>query len=100
VTLKTLLVAAALVLLPAMVLVEEEITAVVTGYKYRELDKTARAFYVMGVVEGMQFEAAHVKFEPDLVVLRGCVGGRTGGQLMAIVDTSTRRRTRSSGTSR
>jgi len=40
----------------------------------------------MGVVEGMQFEAANVKFEADLIVLRDCVGGRTGGQLMAIVD--------------
>jgi len=83
---KAFLIAGALAVLPAAAVAEEEISSIVTGNKYRELDTTAKTFYVMGVVEGMQFEAANVKFEADLVVLRGCVGGRTGGQLTAIVD--------------
>jgi len=83
---KAVLVAAALATFPVTVSAEEEILSVVTGNKYRELEPAARTFYVMGVIEGMQFEAAHLKFQPDLVVLRGCIGGRTGGQLMAIVD--------------
>ena len=65
---------------------EEDILALVTGNKYQEIDEIARAFYVMGAVEGMHFEAAHIKFSPDVLVLGGCVSGRTGRQLMAIVD--------------
>lgn len=65
---------------------EEEISAVITGNKYRELGEVARVFYVMGAVEGMQSEAARLKFQPDVVMLGGCVAKRTGRQLMAIVD--------------
>jgi hypothetical protein len=65
---------------------EEDTLALVTGNKYQEISDSARAFYVMGAVEGMYFEAAHVKFSPDVLVLGGCVSGRTGLQLRAIVD--------------
>jgi len=65
---------------------EEEVLALVTGNKYQEIDEVARPFYVIGAVEGMHFEATHVKFSPDVLVLGGCVSGRSGRQLMAIVD--------------
>jgi hypothetical protein len=76
----------ATLMLPMTISAEEEFSAIVTGNKYRELGEAARTFYVMGVVEGIQFEAAQLKFQPDLVVLGGCVGGRTGNQLRAMVD--------------
>jgi hypothetical protein len=65
---------------------DEVRAAIVTGNNYRELGETARAFYVMGAVEGMQSEAARLTFNPDIVMPGGCVAGRTGRQLMAIVD--------------
>jgi hypothetical protein len=50
------------------------------------MSETARTFYVIGAVEGILFEATQLKFKADVLVLGGCLTGRTGRQLTAIAD--------------
>jgi hypothetical protein len=83
---RILLVAFCLLALPASASAEDDFSALVTGNKYQEIGEIARTFYVMGSVEGILFEAARLKFKPDGVVLGGCLSGKTGRQLTAIVD--------------